>query len=384
MSFWSRLRRGLRPPRRLSFTREGRVIVILAVGVGFAAINTGNNLLYLLLGWLLSFIIASGILSEMTLRALVVDRRPPPRIHAGEPFLMEVVIKNGKPNRASYSIEVEDLQGTVPASPGSAGARSGAEGRRVVPIDKRCYFLKVPEQKSQRTSYRHTFVRRGLYTLTGYRLATKFPFALFRKSRDVDAPLEILVYPARIPVPRPPPRAATRGDAVAERLGRRGEFFGLRENRAGDDRRDVHWKSSARTGRLLVREYEDELARRVVIGVDNALPAGVRDALQDAALTPAHEAQVAAVERAISTAASLAAAYLESGWTVELVARGAHVAGGVGRMHEAKIARALALLPYTGDDVAFAAMPRRVESVLIQPRGVAAVGRPNAQTVMEA
>ena len=238
MSFWARVRRRLRPPRRLSFTREGRIIVELAVGVGFAAINTGNNLLYLLLGWLLSFIIASGVLSEMTLRALSVERRPPPRIFASEPFLMEVVIKNGKPNRASYSIEVEDLQGKTP-------------------IDKRCYFLKIPEGKSQRTSYRHTFVRRGLYTLTCYRLATKFPFALFRKSRDVEKPLEILVYPARVPVPRPPPRALTKGDAIAERLGRRGEFFGLRERRPGDDRRDVHWKSSARSGRLLVREYED-------------------------------------------------------------------------------------------------------------------------------
>ena len=66
---WSRLRRRLRPPRRLQFTREGRIIVLLSVGVGFAAINTGNNLLYLLLGWLLSFIIASGILSEQTLRS---------------------------------------------------------------------------------------------------------------------------------------------------------------------------------------------------------------------------------------------------------------------------------------------------------------------------
>src|SRR5690349_21545982 len=226
----------LRPPRRLSFTREGRIIVILAVGVGFAAINTGNNLLYLLLGWLLSFIIASGVLSEMTLRQPSVERRPPPRIFAGEPFLMEVVIKNSKPKRASYSIEVEDLQGKTP-------------------IDKRCYFLKIPEGKSQRTSYRHTFVKRGRYTLTGYRLATKFPFALFRKSRDVDAPLEILVYPARVAVPRPPPRSATRGDATADRLGRRGEFFGLREHRVGDDRRDVHWKSSARSGRMLVREY---------------------------------------------------------------------------------------------------------------------------------
>ena len=365
MAFWARLRRRFRPPRRLQFTREGRIIVILSVGVGFAAINTGNNLLYLLLGWLLSFIVASGILSEQTIRNLTVDRRPPPRIHAGEPFLMEVVIKNGKPKRASYSIEVEDLMGKVP-------------------IDKRCYFLKIPEGKSQRTSYRHTFVRRGAYTLTGYRLATKFPFALFRKSKDVEAPLEIVVYPARVTVPRPPPRSSTRGDAIADRLGRRGEFFGLRERRPGDDRRDVHWKSSARTGRLLVREYEDELARRVTIAVDNALPEAVRDAIGDAAVTPAQDAQITAVERAIATAASLAAVYLEAGWTVELCARGSHVPPGTGRMHEARIARALALLPYARDDAPFAPIPPRVESVLVRPRGVDATGRPDAQTVMEA
>jgi len=364
MSFWSRLRRRLRPPRRLRFTREGRVIVLISIGVGFAAINTGNNLLYLLLGWLLSFIIASGILSEMTLKRLSVTRRPPPRVFAGEPFLMEVVIENGKPNRASFSIEVEDLVGTTP-------------------LDKRCYFLKIPAAKTQRTSYRHTFIKRGRYTLSGYRLATKFPFALFRKSRDVDSPLEILVYPARVAVPRPPPRTTSKGEATANRLGRRGEFFGLRERRVGDDRRDIHWRTSARTGRLLVREYEDELARKVVIGVDNALPQAVREAVTDGALTPADEAQVAAVERAISVAASLAAAYLEVGWTVELCARGLHIPAGVGRMHEAKLGRALALLPYVGDDVAFAAIPARVESVLVTPRAVAAANRPAATTVMD-
>jgi len=186
------------------------------------------------------------------------------------------VIENAKKNRASFSIEVEDLVGSTP-------------------LDKRCYFLKIPAAKSQRTSYRHTFIRRGLYTLTGYRLATKFPFALFRKSRDVDSPLEVLVYPARVAVPRPPPRTTSRGEATANRLGRRGEFFGLREHRASDDRRDVHWKSSARTGRLLVREYEDELARKVIIGVDNALPKDVREAVTDGALTPQVESQVARV-----------------------------------------------------------------------------------------
>jgi uncharacterized protein (DUF58 family) len=277
---------------------------------------------------------------------------------------MEVVIENQKPKRASYSIEVEDLiDGT--------------------PLDKRCYFLKIPEGKTQRTSYRHTFGKRGLYTLSGYRLATKFPFALFRKSRDVDKPLEVLVYPARVVVPRPASRAQVRGDTTAERIGRRGDFFGLRERRIGDDRRDVHWKSSARTGRLLVREYEDETARRIVIGVDNALPAAVRDALTDAALVPAQEAQVAAVERAISVAASLATTYLELGWTVELCARGAHVPAGVGRMHEAKIGRALALLPYVAETVAFAPIAPRIESVLVTPRALFAGGRPATTTVMD-
>ena len=360
LSAWRRFR----PPRRLSFTREGRIIVLLAVGVGFAAVNTGNNLLYLLLGWLLSFIIASGILSEMTLKRLTVERRPPPRVFAGEPFLMEVVIKNEKLARASFSIEVEDLVGKTP-------------------LDKRCYFLKIPACKSQRTSYRHTFVRRGLYTLTGYRVATKFPFALFRKSRDVDAPLDVLVYPAPVHVRIPVSRTEARGEAMSLRTGRRGEFFGLREHRSGDDRRDVHWRSSARTGRLVVREYHDEDAHEVVIGVDNALPDAVRDAVTDGALTPAVELAVSAVERAISVAASLATAYLERGFSVELCARDCHVPAGMGRIQEARIARALALLPYVSDAVAFAVLPPRVESVLVIPRTIAAAGRPSASTVMD-
>ena len=69
---------------------------------------------------------------------------------------------------------------------------------------------------------------------------------------------------------------------------------------------------------------------------------------------------------------------------LKLVARDAHVAGGTGRMHEAKIARALALLPYASEDTPFAPMPKRIESVLVQPRGLPMANRPNAQTVMDA
>ncbi|HSD90805.1 MAG TPA: hypothetical protein VLB44_24940, partial [Kofleriaceae bacterium] len=71
-------------------------------------------------------------------------------------------------------------------------------------------------------------------------------------------------------------------------------------------------------------------------------------------------------------------------WTVELISRDTHIAPGTGRMHEAKIARALALLPYASEETPFPTLPKQIESVLVQPRGVPAAGRPSTQRVMEA
>src|SRR3977135_3563862 len=83
---WARMR----PPRRLKFTREGKFFVGITLGVGFAAINTGNNLLYLLLGMLLALIIVSGLMSELSLRDLTVVRRLPLRAQVGRPHLVEI------------------------------------------------------------------------------------------------------------------------------------------------------------------------------------------------------------------------------------------------------------------------------------------------------
>jgi len=308
-----RLARRLRPRRRLRLTREGRLYLAITIGIGLAAINTGNNLLYLLLGWLLSLIVASGALSNMTLRKLAVTRRPPPRIHAGRPFLMEIALENRKKRRASYSVEIEDLAGGKP-------------------VDKRCYFLKLPAGRQQRASYRHTFHRRGVYQLDGFRISTRFPFALFAKSRDVSRVDELLVYPAIRPVALPAARAQRLGDAPQSRLGRRGEFFGLREYRDGDDSRAIHWRSSARGARLLVRELEEEAQRRVILELDNALA------------DPTDEAQLDALEEAVSHAASLAVAYLRAGFAVKLCARGTSVPLGAGAAQEQRLLRAFALL----------------------------------------
>lgn len=380
MSTLARILAKLRPPRRLKFTREGRYFVAISVGIGLAAINTGNNLLYLLLGWLLSVIIASGILSEQVLRNLRIQRRPPPRIFAGQPFLMEISVENTKRSLASYSIEVEDRI---------------ADGM----LDKKCYFLKVPSGRTQRTSYRHTFARRGLYRFTGFRVGTKFPFGLFRKSRDIDVGKDVVVYPQIHPITVPSPRAHHAGNDTARRLGRRGEFFGLREYRDGDDRRDIHWSSTARTGRPLVREYEDESQKRATIFLDNALPQARPDTAGKsgrAARRRSRDARPggadsggdtdasagagadAAMERAISAAASMATAYLNRGYAVELIARGCRVPFGMGAVHVTRILEALALLEIVSDQVPFSgAADPRLESILFYPEAAGAIrGRP--------
>jgi uncharacterized protein (DUF58 family) len=368
----------LRPPRRLKFTREGRYFVAISVGIGMAAINTGNNLLYLLLGWLLSVIIASGVLSEQVLRGLRIQRRPPGRIFAGQPFLMEISVENTKSSLSSYSIEVEDR---------IAGGM----------LDKKCYFLKVPSGRTQRTSYRHTFNRRGLYRFTGFRVGTKFPFGLFRKSRDVDVAKDLIVYPQIHPITVPSPRAHFAGNDTARQIGRRGEFFGLREYRDGDDRRDIHWRSTARTGRPLVREYEDESQKRALILLDNALPPrlGARTSTRDkrrpskpasqgaasangtGAVSDQDDA-AAAMERAISAAASMATAYLNKGYAVELVARGCRVPSGTGPTQVTRVLEALALLEIVTDEVPFSAgADARLETILFYPGTAGAVrGRP--------
>lgn len=365
--FFGPVWRMLRPPRRLRFTREGRYFVAIAVGIGLAAINTGNNLLYLLLGWMLSVIVASGMLSELTMRGLRVRRRPPPRIHADQPFLMEISVENVKASLASYSIEIEDLnQGT--------------------PLDKKCFFLKIPAGRTQRTSYRHRFSRRGLYKLSGFRIGTKFPFALFRKSRILEQSDEVLVFPSIYPVPPPAPRSRHAEGTMVSRIGRTGEFFGLREYRQGDDRRDIHWRSTARSGRTLVREYEEESQRRVSLLIDNALPPG-DEADPETGERPPNENDIEALERAINLCASLASAYVKKNYSVKFLARGVSVPFAAGEPQFIRILRELALLPTVTDDVSFSsALDARVETVLVIPADVAVpLGRPiDVSHVMQA
>src|SRR6202050_4517405 len=226
---WSTLRRWLsawrkrmRPPRRLKFTREGKFFVGITLGVGFAAINTANNLLYLLLGMLLALIVVSGIMSELSLRDLTDVRRLPLRAQVGRAHLVEIEVFNHKGRVPSYAIEVEDLRAGQPA-------------------DKRGFFLKISPRSAQVAAYRRTPVKRGRDLHVGFRIATRFPFGLFEKSREVPAEGELVIYPAVAPPQLPPaaPGKLSGGEGTVGR-GHGEDFLGLKLMRDGEDPRDIH------------------------------------------------------------------------------------------------------------------------------------------------
>lgn len=278
------------PPRRLRLTREGRYFIAITFGVGFVGILTANNLLYVLLGVLLSLIIVSGILSEASLRHIRVYRRLPLRAQVGRAHLVEIEVHNDKKKMPSYAIEVEDLRAGQPA-------------------DKRCFFLKVSAESSQIAAYRRVPVRRGVDQHRGFRVATRFPFGFFEKSRRFDSVESILVYPPVDPV-RLPPRwqgDRTEGGHIASRGGGVDEIVGVRLMREGDDPRDIYWRRSTALSQKVVVERAREVRAQAQLLLENTFSGSV----------PSEEF-LQRFEQKIREVASHAVAHLKRGDRVQL------------------------------------------------------------------
>ena len=313
LSHFARVRRWFRPPRRLKLTREGKYFIGITFGVGFAAINTGNNLLYLLLGMLLSMIVVSGVLSELSLRDLTVVRRLPPRAQVARPHLVEIEVFNHKRRIPSYAIEVEDLRAGQPA-------------------DKRCFFLKISPRSAQVAAYRRTPARRGRDRHVGFRVATRFPFGLFEKSRELTADGDLIIYPAVDPVQLPSNLPGDRmGGSSALGRGSGDEILSLRAMREGDDPRDIYWRKSVE--QMIVRERAREVRRDVAYAIDSIHPGRTPD-----------EDWSARFERRIRDVASRAVAHIKRGDGVTVRARSGERVRATSAVGADPVLRFLALL----------------------------------------
>ncbi len=311
-------------PRKLSFTNEGRFLVVITLGMGFAAVNTGSNLLYLLLGMLLSLITASGILSEFSVQKVDWVADFPDLAVAGTETLFPVRIRNSKRRLSSLSLDSEVL---LPPD---------VEVRQV-----RGTVLKLQAGASDRLFSRVLFPRRGRYRLVGLSLGTGYPFSFFRKSRQFQMEHPVTVLPRADREVSHLVFALSAGfEEHANRVGRGQEFFAVRPMQAGDDWRDVHWKQYARTGRFSVREYEALTARRLHVRLASSAPTAPV-ATPDKAPDKARDERR---EEAVELAASLVRRLIEAGFEVGLVCPGAGLHPGAGPAMLKQALTALALL----------------------------------------
>jgi uncharacterized protein (DUF58 family) len=288
LGLWRSLGRSNRMfPRKLVVTREGKWIIGLSLLLGAGAVNTGNNLLYLVLSLLIAIISISGILSELNLKGVVVRRHYPRELTAGAPVVLRAEVENAK-RRAALHLEVDELLDDDAA----LAQRPG-------------YLLHLAPGERASSFAVALAPRRGPLSTVGLRLSTTFPFGFARKSIVGDAPAQLLVLPPVEAVTLRLPGGGGRGERErASRAGRGGELRGLRDLRTGDGARDVHWKVSARRDRLIAREWEDETARVVW--------------LEFVHLSASPSAGPEALDRACAVVAGAAADLLRQGFAVGL------------------------------------------------------------------
>ena len=87
-------------------TRAGMIYILISVVIGIAAINTGNNLLYVIVAALLSAILVSGVASALVLRSLTLDVHLPEHVFAGRPMLARLLLRNASSWLPSFSVRV--------------------------------------------------------------------------------------------------------------------------------------------------------------------------------------------------------------------------------------------------------------------------------------
>lgn len=242
--------RALRLPRKLRVTFPGKWFIVITLGVGAAAINTGNNLLYLALCMNLSLIILSGILSEWSLRGLRVRVGHVSEAFASRESLLSVTCSAEGKRFPAISVSV------LPGIPGAG---------------KPARFPEIPPGEADTRVVPYRPGHRGPVSGFACTVSTRFPFALFEKSAEISpTDTSLIVYPEPgDPVAAPPGGDIGDHAAGTAARGREGTSIrGVRDHILPDPVRDIHWKASARLGKWMVKERESEPAQ----GVELLLP----------------------------------------------------------------------------------------------------------------
>jgi uncharacterized protein (DUF58 family) len=288
----------------MNVSREGKRFILATLLTALAAFNTGNNLIYLISSMMFSILVVSVVVLKMNLKGLILRVSPEYPVFAKVPAVLEIAVTNKKKNLPSYSVKV--------SLPEALAGES--------------YFPNIPAQAEPSQTVRVVYKKRGVYGFGDFYLSSSFPFIFLTQKVVSTVCGKVIVYPEITEVDAAITELTKEGDALPYSGMKRGEeFSSIREFRYGDDRRNIHWKSSAKTARLMVSEYAAEEPKKLTVILDNLMPPDSR-----------------VFENAVSLAASFADRFLREGFYVRLFTCRKVVPFGSGSPHLYKILDILA------------------------------------------
>ena len=239
-------------------TTAGAFAIALVLAAGIVAVNSGNNLLYLVVASLLAAIALSGLLGHHNLRSVGLRLIAPDEAWAGQPVSVRAELVNGRRRISAFLLALGEKPGTP------AGT-----------------VLEIPPGERAEVSLTLTFPARGVQPWPVHAVTSEFPFGLIRRGGLVRSPGRCLVYPAPLAVPWEIAEAAEReGDLMPRRApGVGGDYRGLRDYAPGDSLSRVQWSSWLRLRRLQSKEFESEGAPPAVYRFDTMPGPGTEERL---------------------------------------------------------------------------------------------------------
>jgi len=291
-------------------TREGLVYSVFVLVIGVAALNTGNNLLFIVVSAMLAAIVVSGVASAIVLRGLDLDVSVPANVFAGSTALARLTLHNRRRRAPSFSVSVvpprrkskarrwrwERSSLTLPLN-----AEPGHEWLRVPDLQLRAgrgssdtspaifttpvYFPYVAARTAATADVDLRFERRGRYQQESFGIATRFPFSFLVKTRQIALDREIVVYPSVEPTDEMfEILPMITGEFESFVRGRGHDLYRIREYMPEDSARHVDWKATAKSMSLKVREFTREDERKLRIVFDNPAPDRVPEASYEKAV----------------------------------------------------------------------------------------------------
>jgi len=230
----------------IRITKAGWIYIGLTILLGVSAVNTGNNLVYLIVAAMLSFMGISGFLGRKNLSGLDFEVELPEEIFAGVEFPVKIKLKNRKRFFPSFLISLN------------------LEGKKyVVPY--------IDPNGSYEFHILHRYDTRGKKDIDHFEVCSVFPFNFFVRCSVYHKNIPLLVYPRPLKCPFPPDyskKGKTEGSFSSDRVGFYDEMVSVRDYSPGDPLKYIHWKASAKTGVLKTKELTDSSNKPVIIELE--------------------------------------------------------------------------------------------------------------------